>query len=226
MRVIDLCKISKKDDNTILEQLSILYTKKVIKYKIHNQWISLDGNDEEEIKNAIENNLPSLKNFDRTIVITITFEDCSTSEEFYNNPYDDLKITSSKTPIKNQSKIKVYIIRENWLREQNFKYKINNLLLRDNNNKMDALGHFMIACDINPKHIEGKLYPNCIDMTDAKNNSKIQWLFDIDDPRKMTNSTDALEIININDRRGISDNEREELIKEIFAKHNVEIYFK
>jgi hypothetical protein len=114
--------------------------------------------------------------------------------------------------------MKLIIDRERWLRGEGAD---ESYLLRSRDSKMCCLGFFGLACNLTENQIINECMPNAFSLSQVSWNQ--DWLFDQNNRRALSQETKSLLIIN--DTVNLNSDERERRIKEIFARHNVEVEF-
>jgi hypothetical protein len=110
--------------------------------------------------------------------------------------------------------MKLTINRDKWLRGEPGESS----LLRSRDGKMCCLGFYCLACGVSEDDITDISAPSDIrSMLDSQ-----LWLFG---STTYAHSTDCRNLIFINDVRTIGLADRERKIKEVFARHDVEVEF-
>jgi hypothetical protein len=127
--------------------------------------------------------------------------------------------------------MKLTIDRKKWLRGEG---SATSLLLRRGDGKMCCLGFYGLACGLKETDILGISNPNYLIAGFASVESHNRWvkakkggawLFDQTNPSLWSNDCKMLMTINDALPRCLSQKEREQKIKNIFAKHNVQVKF-
>jgi len=118
--------------------------------------------------------------------------------------------------------MKLVIDRKRWLRGEGSE---GSMLLRSIDDKMCCLGFYGIACGLTPERIRDAETPSDVPVQSFKKSidsiwGNGDWLF-----KNYTSSADCEALMGANDDEHSSDQAREDRIKEVFAKHDVEVEF-
>lgn len=114
------------------------------------------------------------------------------------------------------------IKRSEWLRGNP-----NTASLLDRYNNKCCLGFFSLACGLTKNQIDRLTHPSQVieENLELKPEVYPDWVLAKTFHNSIRNSSDINSLIKINDDTEINDSEREEKIKEIFAKHNITVEF-
>ena len=118
---------------------------------------------------------------------------------------------------------KLIIKRSEWLRGEGYD---RSALLRPFDNKKCCLGFYALSCGLKEKDIIGIDSPSRLRnyLSDRpKDDLQPDWLFV--SKNHYYESKDCCTLMNINDSKSCSDEKREKIISETFAKHGVEVEF-
>jgi len=125
--------------------------------------------------------------------------------------------------------MKFTIPRDKWLRGEG---GLVSRLLRPRDGKMCCLGHFGLACGLSSEMIEDRSNPieiitdiNPPDAWTQKNNNSAFLFASFRDSLNFPLSTDCSTLMEVNDDKSISDEDRERAIVNIFSAHEIEVEF-
>lgn len=114
--------------------------------------------------------------------------------------------------------MKLIIDRATWLRGEGYE---DSKLYRPSDGKMCCLGFYSLACGLQQNDITELECPGSA--TDPKINKKWpKWLTKLENSQ----TKECIDLMEHNDNENISDKERENKIKTIFARHGVKVEFK
>ena len=120
---------------------------------------------------------------------------------------------------------KLLIVRQEWLRGEGFQ---SSYLLRVTDQKMCCLGFYLAACGVQRSDLAGVEGPSALNVRQGSIPNKAKWLFDSSaDAAALchNHSKHCDDLMYINDDKVISDEEREQRIREIFAQHGIAVEF-